>query len=76
METKAVHEKEPCGCIGLGYAVHFCPLHAQAEGMRQFIANYLWSEHSECPPDREAVPLSAEQLADDARALLRATEGK
>ena len=29
-ETKPVHEQEPCGCIGLGFAVHFCPLHTAA----------------------------------------------
>ncbi|KKK60732.1 hypothetical protein LCGC14_3021400 [marine sediment metagenome] len=28
--TKDVMQKEPCGCVGLGYAVNFCPLHAAA----------------------------------------------
>lgn len=30
MKTKNVADREPCGCVGLGYAVHFCPLHAHA----------------------------------------------
>ena len=32
---------EPCGCIGLGHAVHFCPLHAAAEGMRDALTSLV-----------------------------------
>ena len=29
-ESKDVSQHEPCGCVGLGYAVNFCPLHEAA----------------------------------------------
>jgi len=33
METKDVATKEPCGCVGLGHAVNFCPLHEAASDL-------------------------------------------
>ena len=42
METKGVHETEPCGCIGLGHAIHFCPLHAAAPELVAAAKAALW----------------------------------
>ena len=30
IEMKSVADHEPCGCMGLGHAIYFCPLHAAA----------------------------------------------
>ena len=32
-EAKDISQGEPCGCVGLGYAVNFCPLHETALDM-------------------------------------------
>ncbi len=47
---------------------------AQADRMYQFIADYLWSKHNECPMTREACCQSDEQLGDIAREILEDIE--
>ena len=48
---------------------------AAAPDLLGFLADYLWSEHSECPPDRLAVCLRPEELRDKARELFAQVEG-
>ena len=53
-------------------AVHFCPLHAQAEAMRDFVHGVIvWAMHVSAGGE-----VDWSQMRDRARALLRATEGR
>ncbi len=71
MKTKDVQDREPCGCIGLGSAVHFCPLHAQAEGMRAMLTKMadFYANACNC-----ALSTGYTCMVHQARALLRAVE--
>lgn len=53
----------PCGCI---WKPGDCPLHAQAEGMREFITS--WAD--------TIPPYDTDEFVRQARALLRAIEEK
>ena len=39
MEVKNVADPEPCGCVGLGMAIHFCPLHKAAPALLAALKN-------------------------------------
>lgn len=58
-----------CGCI----VQTMCPLHAQAEGMFRLIRQ-IGEGRQHTPPGQERKTL--DELEQDARALLRAIEGR
>ena len=66
-----------CGCVIHDCSddpdVEYCPLHAQAEGMRDLIRRGL-GLLMEWPVNQSAAPYGGPYWMQDARALLRATE--
>ena len=62
----------PCGCALRDGGWRFCPLHAQAEAMRDFVHGVIvWAMHVSAGGE-----VDWSQMRDRARALLRATEGR
>lgn len=65
-----------CGCVihecGDNPDVEFCPVHARAEGMREFVrAIVVWATHASA-----GGQVDWSYIGDRARAILRATEGR
>lgn len=64
-------KRAKCGCLYDG-CVQFCPLHAQAEGMREALQGLLDALDAMNASNHPGL----KQDVDEARAILRATEGR
>jgi len=63
-------ECDTCGRRSKGDCNMDCAARQQRTQMKDFIIQYLYSEHSICAPDDEAAPYTAEELKAQAIELL------